>query len=398
MGIKKASSLVFWFLRLALTPALYLIFGFLFDRKTAKGIKRPCLILANHQTGIDQFAVTMGFNFGINYVATDTIFRHGFWSRIMVALARPIPFSKGSSDMLAVKNMMSVIKSGGAVAMFPSGNRCCYGEESPIIPGIGRLAKIFKAPLVLVQLRGGYFVKPRWMHKPCRGKMRAGVARVVSPQELSAMSAGEVSAIIEQALLLDDFEYNKTAQNVYRGRRKAEYLESMLFYCPQCASMISLRSEGNDIFCKDCGARVMINGEGFFVKISNAETIPDTILAWSRIQLEYIKNIDFSGFTCKPVFCDDNVELFIAERAKREKLLANGAIALYADRLDVCGRFFLLNEITMAVVGARKLTIYHKSGVFAVVVPLRINLMKYMICGCHLRNKALDIKEEFYGY
>ena len=395
---KKANSVVFWFLKVIFKPALYLLFRFRFERKTSKGIKRPCLILANHQTGLDQFALAMGFNFGINFVATDTIFRHGLLSKLMVALVRPIPFSKGNSDLIAVKNMMSVIKNGGSVAMFPSGNRSCYGSESPIVPGIGKLAKKFNAPLVLVQVRGGYFTKPRWMEKPSRGKMRAGVVRVIQGEELASMSGEEIDKIIQQELCINDFDFNRTAQIVFHGKRKAEYLECMLFYCPECNNMKSLCSKGIEFFCLSCGLRVRINGTGFFEKINNAEKIPETIHEWSCIQLDYIRNFDFLAFTDKPVFSDENISFFKAERAKQEELLGKGSIELFADRLVVCGHEFLLSEMTTSIVGARKMTIYYRGSVYAVIVPFRINLMKYMICGCHLRNKALGINEEFYGY
>jgi 1-acyl-sn-glycerol-3-phosphate acyltransferase len=151
-NIKKANSFVFFLLKLFIRPALYLLYRFKFDMKTSQGIRRPCIILSNHQTVFDQFAVSMGFNFGINFVGSDTLFRYGLKSKIMTALARPIPFSKGTSDFAAIKNIISVIKDGGCVGMFPSGNRSFYGEESTIVPGIGKLVKILKAPLALVQL------------------------------------------------------------------------------------------------------------------------------------------------------------------------------------------------------------------------------------------------------
>jgi hypothetical protein len=98
------------------------------------------------------------------------------------------------------------------------------------------------------------------------------------------------------------------------------------------------------------------------------------------------------------VFSDNDIIFYKAQRATRELLLGEGSIELYSDRLKVCGREFLFTETTMAVQGVRKLTIYNKNEVFAVLAPFRTNLMKYMICGYHLRNKALDVKEEFYGY
>jgi len=398
INIKKANSPFFWFLRLVFTPVLYIFYRFKFERKTAKGIKRPCLILANHQTVIDQFGVGMGFDFAINYVATDTIFRHGILSKLMVALARPIPFNKGSSDYVAVKNMIGVIGDGGCVGLFPSGNRSFFGDESTIVFGIGKLAKKFAVPLVLVQVRGGFLTRARWSVKTNKGKMRASVVKVVQPEQLAAMSDTEINDTINKAICFNEFEYNKTAQISFHGRHKAEYLESVLFYCPECNSMSSLCSEGNEFFCRDCGARVRINDTGFFEKVNRAEKIPETILEWSHLQLDFIKSLDYSVYTDKPVFSDNNINFFVAERAKRENHLGTGSIELYGDKLRVCGRDFPFTGITTAIVGVRKMSIYGKDDVFAVRVPYRTNLVKYMICSYYLKNKTLGIKEEYYGY
>jgi len=348
MKVKKTSTLVFFLLKPFFRLALFLFYGFRFDHKSSKGIKRPCLILSNHSSGFDQFAVALGFTFGMNFVATDTLFRHGLLSKIMVALVRPIPYSKGSSDLAAIKNMISVTKDGGAVVLFPSGNRSFFGKESTIFPGIGKLAKKLNVPLVLVQLRGGYFTMPRWMPKRNRGKMRAVVSRIVQPDEMTSMSNEELDRVILNELSFDDFEYNKSAKIIYRGKRKAEYLESVLFYCPRCHSFDGLSSSGNEIFCTKCNIRAIINDYCLFEPINAAE-IPETILEWGNLQLKYIKNFDFSGFTEKPVFSDDNVGFYKAERAKKEELLSTGLIELYTDRLRVCGVDFPLSETTTSL-------------------------------------------------
>ena len=396
--VKKANNFMYWILRVVFTPALYLLYRFKFDKSGSKHIKRPCLILSNHQTVFDQFAVGMGFRFGINFIASDTIFRHGILSWFMKVLGRPIPFSKGSTDLIAIKNMVSVAQEGGCVGLFPSGNRSFFGDECKIMPGTGKLAKKLNVPLVLVQMRGGFNVLPRWKKKPNKGKMTCSVSRIVSAEELAALTSDEVDEIIRQELCIDDFSYNKTAGIRYRGRNKAEYLESVLFYCPECGSLNKLFSNGNEFLCRSCGAKVLLNETGFFEKIANAEKIPDTILEWGARQLEYVKSFDFSGFTEKPVFSDDNIILKKAQRAEKEELLGKGAIALYADRVVACGHEFPLSETTMAIIGVRKMTIFHKDSVYAVVAPYRLNLVKYMICGYRLRYKILNIKEGYYGY
>jgi 1-acyl-sn-glycerol-3-phosphate acyltransferase len=396
--VKKANNLMFLFLRVVFTPFLSLLYNFKFDKKSTKDIKRPCLILSNHQTLPDQFFVTVGFKFGINFVASDSLFRHGLLSKLMAAIARPIPFNKGSSDMSAIRNMMSVIREGGCVGMFPSGNRSFFGDECTIVPGIGKLAKKLKADLVLVQIRGGYNTKPRWGITVNRGKLTVGVTRVVKVDEMTELSGEEIEKIIRDEICFNEYDWNKDAKIEYRGKRKAEYLESALFYCPSCSSMESLASKGNIFFCRNCGAQVEMNKTGFFEKSEQWKNLPDTILEWSHQQLSYIKQFDFSGFTDKPVFFDDDVVLLKAQRTRSETLLGKGRIELYSDRFIICGQTFYLAETTMAIQGIRKGLIYGKDGIYTLNVPKRTNLVKYMVCGYHLRNMMLGVKEEFYGY
>jgi 1-acyl-sn-glycerol-3-phosphate acyltransferase len=396
--IKKANDIIFFILKIVFVPALYLLYRFRFDKKSSKGITRPCLILSNHQTVLDQFLMCMGFNFGINFVASNSTFRHGLLSKIMIALVRPIPFAKGSSDMSAIRNMISVIRDGGSVGMFPSGNRSFFGDECTIVPGIGKLAKKFKAPLVLMQVRGGFNTKPRWSAAINKGKLSAHVTRVLSIEELTALNADEIEKIIRSEICFDEFEYNKTAQVKYNGKRKAEYLESVLFYCPSCSCMNTLESKRNSIFCKECGSQATINTYGFFEKDEKRKSIPDTILEWGNLQLEYIKQFDFSSFTDNAVFSDDNIIFSQAEHAKKETQLGKGRIEFFTDKIIVCGHSFYFTDATMAIHGVYKMTIYSKDGVYTIVAPKKTNLAKYMICGYHLRNKILGNGEEFYGY
>ncbi|MCL2609069.1 MAG: 1-acyl-sn-glycerol-3-phosphate acyltransferase [Treponema sp.] len=403
---RKASNFSFFWIRFFVRPAIFLMYRFRFDYQSSRGIRRPCFILSNHQAVYDQFAAGIGFPFGINFVASDTIFRHGLGSRLMTAISRPIPFSKGSSDFRAVKNMLDIIRDGGAVAMFPSGNRSFYGDECRIVPGIGRLAKKFAVPLVLVRLEGGYGTLPRWKAKPNRGKASGGVARVVSVGELERLSGEEVDRIIWQELGHDEFARNAAARIPFRGKRRAEYLESVLFYCPECGAFKAagrLVSEGNRFSCLDCGAQVGIDEFGFFRRERNAGRIPETILEWSKLQLAHVRGFDFRPFVSVPAFADEGVSLFLAQKARKEHPLGRGRIELFADRLRVCGRDFPPADTTMAVQGVRKLTLYlkgegGKTETYAVTCPFRTCLMKYMICGWHLRNRALGIKEEYYGY
>ena len=98
------------------------------------------------------------------------------------------------------------------------------------------------------------------------------------------------------------------------------------------------------------------------------------------------------------MFGDDGIVLSRAEYAKKEHHIATGRIEFFADRLSVCGYDFPFTEITTAIQGVRKMTIYHRDAVYAVVCPYRVNIIKYMMCAYRLRHVALGIEEDYYGY
>jgi len=398
MKIKKSNTFIFRSFGLFFRPVLRIKYHFKFERKTSKGIKRPCIILFNHQTSFDQFAIAVGFKFAINFVASDSLFRHGLGSFFMKALTRPIPISKGTSDAVAVRNIISVIKQGGAVGLAPSGNRSFFGDECTINPAIGKLCKSLRVPVVLVQLSGGFNTKPRWSNKPSKGKMRAKVVKVIQPDELNQLTDVQINKIINKQLGFDEFDFNESAQIKYRGRHKAEYLESMLFYCPQCKKLHGLKSNGNYFSCEHCGMRVRINAAGFFEKMKHADKTPKTITEWGRMQLGFVKAFDFSQYFDKPVFSDEDILFSSVKRAKKQELIGKGPIALYTDRFSICGQDIPLIEIKEMSIGVNKFNIYTEKDTFAVDAKKNVNLFKYMICGYRMRNNLLNIKEEFYGY
>jgi len=395
--VKKASNFVFKIITGTLRPILYLN-NFRFDYSTSKNITQPCVILSNHQSNYDQYAIAEGFNFAYNMVASDSLVRNKFLNFLYKLTLRTIPFSKGSSDSMAIRGMMSVIKQGGTVAMFPSGNRSFFGEECTQRPGVGKLVKKLNVPVVLVKMQGGYSKKPRWKNTSNRGPIRMGVCRTISPEELQTLTAAQLEDIIKNELYTNEFEWNAKERIEFRGKQKAEYLESVLFYCPQCKNTGGLSSSGNEFFCT-CGMRVLINSFGFFDKIQNADNCPDTILDWSKLQLEYIKSVDYSQYIDTPLFTDENVEFLQVTRTMEEKVLGKGTIALYGDRITVCDKTFPVKEIKdIAIMYQYRLTIYTDAGTFFVVLPKRGNPMKYMVGGYHIRNLATGCSDEFYGY
>ncbi len=397
---KRANNFIFFLLRAFFRPFLFFKYGLKFDRTVSKYVKRPCIIVSNHTTVHDQFIVGIGFKFAINFVASDSLFRGKFNRTVLHLLAQSIPIAKGSSDPSAIKNIMTVIKDGGAVGIFPEGNRTFFGETGYFKPTIGKLAKKLKVPLVIVNIRGGFNTDPRWRKKTSKGKMTAAVTKIISPADMENMTEQEINDAISRGISFDEYEYNAKKKIAFKGKKKAEYLETALFACPECGSFTGLHSDGNEFYCADCGARVRLDDYGRFEKVENADKLPETILEWSKIQLSRIKEKDYSEYSEKPVFSDDGVKINICERAKKQRLLGTGSVALYNDRIVAGEHAFPLSEITdIAIHGIRKLQIYMQDGkMYMIEARERTNVFKYMACGYHLMHGIKKTEDDYFGY
>ena len=165
---------------------------------------RPYLILLNHQTVFDQFIVGMSMRGPVYYVATEDIFSNGLVSSLIRYLVAPIPIKKQTTDVQAVKTCYRVAKEGGTIAIAPEGNRTYSGKTEYMNPAIAGLARTLKLPILLYRIEGGYGVQPRWSDVIRKGKMRAYVSEVISPEEYKNMTNEELFARIQEGLYVNE--------------------------------------------------------------------------------------------------------------------------------------------------------------------------------------------------
>ena len=154
LWVKKRHARVFAFLRFAM--AGYVRLKFHYHAEKAPIESGPCIILHNHQATMDPFFISKAFRFPVYFVATDDLFNLKV-SPLIRYLAAPIPKSKGTTDLATVKNILRVLKEGGAVGIAPEGNRTFSGRQWETVPfSITKLVKKSNVPLVLFTLYGGY--------------------------------------------------------------------------------------------------------------------------------------------------------------------------------------------------------------------------------------------------
>lgn len=347
---------------------------------------RQYLVLANHQTGFDQFFPSLAFKQHLYYVASEDIFSMGWLSKVIEWIAAPIPIKKQVTDIRAVMNCMKVRKEGGSIAIFPEGNRTFSGETAYMNPAIGGLAKKLGLPIAFFKIEGGYGVQPRWSDVRRKGHMKAYVSSVLEPEEYKSWSNEELF----QRICRELYQNEANSQESYSHKRSAEYLERVLYVCPHCG-ITHFESHGDTVECTTCGRKAKYLPSKEF----SGDFPFRYMLDWYNYQQDYINSLDTLQLTEKPII-RDTCSLYQVNLYKGKELLAERVeLALYGDRIEMTGSFtktFLFHELdTITILGKNKLDIYHENVVYQVKSDKRFNALKYLNLFHRYRNLTAGV-------
>lgn len=348
-------------------------------------VKGPFLVLCNHNTDWDPFLLACAFPDYMSFVASEHIFRWKLAGKLIVWLLDPIARLKGTTAGDTAMTMLRRMRKGVSVAMFAEGNRSFNGLTNPILPATGKLARSAGVTLITYRLDGGYFTSPRWSAALRKGKMTGRVVNIYAPEQLKAMSADAVNAAIRTDLFVDAYAVQRQEMVAYRGKGLAEHLETVLCRCPRCGKIGTLRSAGDTLAC-GCGFSVRYNEYGFF----EGDDAPfDNVTEWDAEQTEaLIALADAAGDG--PIFSDDGMVLKeVLLDTHSETALGSGSMALYADRLECCGRVFPLDELTgFSLVQAQTVDLTCGGRSFEITSPEVRCTRKYMTVIEHLKEIA----------
>ena len=363
-------------IRIVLYPLITFLIWILYGFKVTKFKEendRQYLVLANHQTGFDQFYPSAAFRRPIYYVASEDIFSMGFLSKVIIWLQNPIPIKKQVTDIRAVMNCMKVAKEGGNIGIFPEGNRTFSGETAYINPAIGGLAKKLGLPIALFKIEGGYGVQPRWSDIRRKGPMKAYVSAVLEPEEYQNWTNEELYQYICKAL----YQNEANAEGSYPHKNSAQYMERLLYVCPHCG-ITHFESHGDTVECMTCRRKAKY----LPTKEFSGDFPFRFMLDWYTYQQNYVNSLDTLSMTQKPV-AEECCKIFGVELYKGKKLLGEDvALSLYGDRLEMCGSFnkvfSFADTSAITILGKNKLNIYYEDNVYQIQGDKRFNAVKYL--------------------
>lgn len=286
-----------------------------------------CLIIANHASVFDPVILMLAIRRKVCFVASSHLFRNPI-IRVFLKSIGAIPCDKGGMRPEYLFSIRKALKDGAAVCIFAEGNITYDGVTAPVLPGMGRLIKLLKVPLVTVKIEGAYFIRPRWSSQLHSGKIQCEIAGRYSNEEIKEMAVKELNERLNRDLYTEAVQYAK--QHDIQTKLHTEGIHLLLQICPVCGTFQGIRGHGNRIHCS-CGATAKIDPYG---ELHGMQLPFRTLAEWTVWQKEELKRRWEEKLL--PAVVATNVRLYrIAEQ--QDSILCDSGVLRLSQSCLTCG-------------------------------------------------------------
>lgn len=252
-----------------------------------EGVKPPYILLSNHSSVVDLMAMMKVTKYKVNNVASIEAFHdytEWLFRRLGVVAKR-----KFTKDLYLIKNIKYSIETlGNVFCIFPEARYSLDGCTSFLPDSLGKLMKLFKVPVVVMNLKGNHLSHPQWHKKGNKVRVAATVTQIVTQEEIKNLSVDEINSRIKQSFVYDDFAWGKANGVAITRADRAEGLNGLLYQCPNCKTEHKMYSKGDMLWCEQCGKKWTMSELGE-LKAVNGETEFSHIPDWFKWERENVR-------------------------------------------------------------------------------------------------------------
>jgi len=238
------------------------------------GLKPPYLLLCTHKSFID-FMVTTAciFPHRANYVvAIDGFIGREKLLRNVGCICK----RKFTNDITLIYNLKKVIDNKDIAVIYPEARYSLIGTNACLPASLGKLAKMLRVPVVVLQMNGNHLYSPVWNLRKRKVRLTADMKQILTAEDLKKLSAEEVNERISEAFVYDEYKWQMDNDVHIRYKNRAKGLEKVLYKCIECGTEFEMKSDGKKIFCGHCNAEWTMTTLGELVAYSGERLhIPD---------------------------------------------------------------------------------------------------------------------------
>jgi 1-acyl-sn-glycerol-3-phosphate acyltransferase len=348
--------------------------------KYVSELKPPFLVMANHAHTFDPFFISSASPVHIRWVAGAYLFKMRGMRSMMEKWVGAIAKQQGRSDLLTIRAISESLKQGDIVGIFPEGTRTWDGEPAGFDESIAKLVKIFKVPIVLINLEGVYGLKPRWAEKKRKGTAILRVLPPVHTDVINQLSVKELYEFLKEKLYYSYRSWQNEMQYGFISKRGAEGVEKVLYICPDCHATSTIYAKGNQITCTHCSLTMELDNHDKLHTVKGKTNFED-VAAWHSWVREYSASKEGARLVFPP---DKGVLFQTANERHLKRLSKDFTLLLEQDGMRLIeknGKEHLMAfaDIQSMIINAKNtVELYHYHTLYRIRIHKRGCILKYV--------------------
>lgn len=350
-----------------------------------KDLQGPYIVLSNHVHVLDPIFISYVYPDLIRWVAGAHLFKNRVLDYLLTKWLKSISKQQGRSDMQTVNDIKNALKANEIVGIFPEATRSWDGDTLPFDITTAKLCKIFKVPVIIMNIKGGYGLKPRWTDTKRKGPLTISISKVIDQETVIATKADELYSQIKEAFDFSHTEYVKKNDFSYKGKKQAQGLERLFYICPFCKARSSMMTHGDTVTCSTCGATNTLDSQDFLHSIDGKNDF-DTVALWHKAEYKELLNILDTANDDELIFPKDKgVEFFKGEGKKLITISKHFEMAVTKDYIKILfdngdpDYVYNFNEIQSLVINTKQsLEIFYNDVLYRIRLNSYASAIKYL--------------------
>ncbi|MHC4655144.1 MAG: lysophospholipid acyltransferase family protein [Planctomycetota bacterium] len=179
--------------------------------------KGAVMLVGNHQSYLDPVFCGIYLKRPLYFLARDSLWKNRFFGRL-ISSVNTIPVKQDKGDLSAMRKVISKLKEGWGVCLFPEGTRTSDGKITPFKPGFGLLCRRGGATVVPVVIDGAFECWPRHKKIFSPGSIEVCYGKAIPAGEVANMDDRELAELVT-----DTLRRMQTESRIKQGKESYNY-------------------------------------------------------------------------------------------------------------------------------------------------------------------------------
>jgi 1-acyl-sn-glycerol-3-phosphate acyltransferase len=208
----------------------------------------PFIVISGHRHYLDPLFISYAVAIPLRQISTYEMFRNPVY-RLIFRWLGAIPRRRFIRDSHGTRKIISTLRSGQPICMFPEGGRSWTGRLRPFkLEAIRLLQQLDEIPVVPVRIEGNYHSWPRWANKMTGSRVTVTIEKTMHIDK----NADPVN--LEEYLrniVEPDSEFEDS--RLYLSRNRIENISKVIYRCPVCLYPETPDEISPDsLYCNNC--------------------------------------------------------------------------------------------------------------------------------------------------